>query len=103
MSTVHKSGANVGTFQTVSDPYRVEGSASSGTVGNASKWIETFFEKDPITGRNLSQKCWNGFHEDWDGEEWNGICHDQCECMCHDERRGVEASGPASDDHVPGV
>jgi hypothetical protein len=42
-------------------------------------------EQDPITGRLISNRCWNQRHQD-DGPRATECVDDKCECMCHDGR-----------------
>lgn len=55
-------------------------------------------QADPITGREISNLCWNGHHEP-DGlmETDTGCKHLDCEtegchCMCHDHRLGSDGT-----------
>jgi hypothetical protein len=42
-------------------------------------------EQDPITGRDISNRCWNQRHQD-DGPRARECIEDSCQCMCHDGR-----------------
>jgi hypothetical protein len=43
-------------------------------------------ECDPITKRMISNRCWNGRHQE-EGEPRAGECvAEGCQCMCHDGR-----------------
>lgn len=46
-------------------------------------------EKDPLTGRKISKACWNGHHQQSQGEraryEEVKCCQEEmCKCLCHD-------------------
>ncbi len=44
---------------------------------------------DPITGQNISNHCWNGFHEDHE-YHLDAKCHDAgCGCWCHNGGPGL--------------
>lgn len=46
-------------------------------------------DKDPITGREISKKCWNGLHENPDDPYKDTHCSSlqYCKCFCHDYRK----------------
>jgi len=51
-------------------------------------------EKDPLTGRDISKKCWNGHHQQGQlpGDSDDGCCPEEmCRCLCHE--RGGSAQG----------
>lgn len=56
--------------------------------------------KDPITGREISDECWNGFHRDAkDREGWPIGCKIYtCRCGCHEQLAKHRVKrGPKSD------
>jgi hypothetical protein len=41
---------------------------------------------DPITGRDISNRCWNQRHQDEGAPRATECIDDRCQCMCHDGR-----------------
>jgi hypothetical protein len=43
-------------------------------------------QADPITGRNISDHCWNTHHEGTESHILESCATVSCNCMCHDWR-----------------
>jgi hypothetical protein len=42
--------------------------------------------QDPITGRQLSRRCWNTLHQRPKEDDANEECQkSNCDCLCHDQ------------------
>lgn len=45
--------------------------------------VFTGVKADPITGQNISTRCWNGYHEDGSLKA-KQVCESVgCNCLCH--------------------
>lgn len=56
--------------------------------GTSISTSERLLKEDPITNRMISDSCWNGHHEDEEGEIGD-YCYLGCKCMCHDKSGGA--------------